>query len=376
MAGHNTWSLILGAGLAFWGLSAWAEILGYQDASGLWHFTDRPTQGAVRIESYGQAEVRDLAAQLAAWRGPTSGSETSGSEQELEPALAVVSVRTPVAEGAGFFCSQDGYILTTRHLVRPVGSDAWQQGQAAIDQAQGGLDELEGQAREWRSRLARIDAQLGRLQASGDERAARAAHLPAEADAESVREKRAQVAQRVQELERLVRERRRQTRSDRVAFDVKSASATLAASVEIRLADQTPLRARVVAVSQAEDLALLKLDGYRTPALRCGAEVSLTPGQAVFALGHPDDSSVGVAPGMVLSASAEELVTSAQLVPGYSGGPMLDGSGRVVGVSALKRVAADEQVYAEGLGIAIPIASARREFRQLRPESASAGGKR
>ena len=367
MAFHTTLGLALCAVLATLCFAARADILGYQDATGLWHFTDRPAEGAVRIEPSGPTRSKDLAAQLTGWRGLTSEMDS-----DPEPALAVVSVRTPIAEGAGFFCSVDGYILTTRHLVRPVGSDAWQQGRAAIDRAQGGIEELQGQAKEWRSRLRRIDAQLSSLGEDDDRSGA-----PDEAtQVERLRESRGQVARRVDELERLLRDGRRRARSDRVAFDVKGASATLAANVEVRLADGTPLRARVVAVAQGEDLALLKLDGYRTPALPCGVDVALAPGQAVFALGHPGEASVGVAPGLVLRASAEEVVTNVQLVPGYSGGPMLDAAGRVVGVSALKRVGADEAVYAEGQGIAIPIASAWREFPQLSPRTDRTGGKR
>jgi len=367
MARYNTWALGLSLLLATPFVPARSDILRYQDADGVWHFTDRPGAGAVPIPQAGPAltKDRDLIAQLADWRGAASGLEA-------DPGLAVVAVRTPLAEGAGFFSSAAGYILTTRHVVRPVGSDVWQQGQAAIDQGQGSLDELEGQLQDWRLRLRRMDAQLSSM---GEDDGPPAAQADG-GDAEGLRGKRSQVARRVAELERLVRETRSRTRSDRIAFDIKGASATLAASLEVRLADQTPLRARVVAVSQAHDLALLKLDGYRTPTLPSSPEIFLTPGQSVFALGYPDDASAGAAPGLVLRVTPEEVVTSVQLVPGYSGGPLLDASGRVVGVSAVKRVGADEGVYAEGQGIAIPIAVALREFPQLRPGAARMATKR
>jgi serine protease Do len=367
MARHDTWGLCLSLLLSVPVAPAGGDILRYQDADGLWQFTDRPREGAVPIPrpESAPAQVRDLAAQLAKWRG-------GGPEPDPDPALAVVSVLTSLAEGAGFFCSPDGYVLTTRHVVRPVGSDVWQHGQEAIDRAKGDLEELEGQLQEWRSRLRRIDAQL----ASIDEDDAAPAVQARGGDVEMLRGRRSQVARRVAELERLARDSRRRTRSDRVTFDIKGASATLAASVEVRLADQTRLRARVVAVSDAYDLALLKLDGYRTPSLSAGPEVELAPGQSVFALGYPDDAAVGAAAGLVLRATPEEVVTSVQLVPGYSGGPLLDASAQVVGVSALKRVGAEDGVYAEGQGIAIPIAVAQREFPQLRLGAARAAARR
>jgi len=357
MARRNIWGLALSLLLAPLVGPARGEILRYQDADGVWHFTDRPGAGAVPIPEAGLAPApdRDLVAQLAQRFGGGSA-----------PDLAMVLVRTSLAQGAGFFCSADGYILTTRHVVRPVGSDVWRADQEAIDQARDGLDGLEGELQEWRSRLRRIDAQVSPV-GEGDE------SLGAQADgsgAEGPRATRTRVAWRVTELERLVREARSRTRSDRLAFDIKGASATLATSVEVTLADQTRLRARVIAVSQARDLALLKLSGYRTPALGVSPEVHLAQGQPVFALGYPDDGSDGAAPGVVLQVTSEEVVTSVQLVPGHSGGPLLDASGRVVGVSAVKRVHADEDVYAQGQGIAIPIAIALREFPQLRAGAA------
>jgi len=197
MARRNIWGLALSLLLAPLVGPARGEILRYQDADGVWHFTDRPGAGAVPIPQAGPAPTkdRDLVAQLADWRGAASGSEP-------EPGLAVVAVRTSLAEGAGFFCSADGYILTTRHVVRPVGSDVWQHGQAAIAQGQGGLDEMEGQLQEWRSRLRRIDAKMSRVdQAEGP------SGVQADgADADSQQGTRAQVARRVTELERLVRD--------------------------------------------------------------------------------------------------------------------------------------------------------------------------
>lgn len=367
MARHNTSGAVLALLLAALFGVARGDILRYQDGDGVWHFTDRPAAGAERIPDAGPAPAphRDLAAQLADWAGTSSGPD-------LEPALAVVAVRTPLAEGAGFFCSPDGYILTTRHVVRPVGSDVWQQGQAAVDGAQTGLDELEGQLREWRSRLRRIDAQVLHV----DQGDAAAGAQGDGGDTEGYQTKRAQVARRVAELDRLVRDTRRRTRSDRMALDIKGASATLASSVEVRLADQTKLRARVVAVSQVHDLALLKTDGYRTPSLPSSPEVLLTPGQAVFALGYPEDAPAGAAPGYVIKVAPAEVVTSVQLVPGYSGGPLLDASARVVGISAVKRVGADEAVYSEGQGVAIPIAVALREFPELHPRPEQAATKR
>lgn len=374
MARRKIWGLALSFILVSLAAPALGQILRYQDAEGLWHFTDRPGGDALPIPETGPAPAPalDLEAQLT--QGQVGGSD---------PDLAVVLIRTALAEGAGFFCTPDGYILTTRHVVRPVGSDAWHKGQATVDQAQGGLEELEGKLREWRSRLARMTApqpvaededRSRKVQAAGADEADGAdpgASVQAKGEVS-----RAEVAQRVAELERLVRDARRQAHSERFTHDIKGASTTLATSVEVVLADQTRMRARVVAVSQGRDLALLKLDGHRTPFLTLGPEVRLATGQSVFAYGYPDDDAQGATSGLVVEVGPQELVTSVQLIPGHSGGPLLDASGLVVGVNAVKRVGGDQGVHARGQGIAIPIALALREFPQLRPGAARPTTKR
>jgi serine protease Do len=368
MARRKIWGLALSFILVSPAPSALGQILRYQDAEGLWHFTDRPGGDALPIPETGPAPAPalDLEARLA--QGQGGGSD---------PDLAVVMIRTTLAEGAGFFCSPDGYILTTRHVVRPVGSDAWRKGQATVDQAQGGLEELEGKLREWRSRLARMTAQQPAAEDEDRSRKVQAAGADGADGADpgaSVQAEggvsRAEVAGRVAELERLVRDARRRAQSERFSHDIKGASTTLVTSVEVVLADQTRMRARVVAVSQGKDLALLKLDGHRTPFLILGPEVRLATGQSVFAYGYPDDDAQGATSGLVVEVSAQELVTSVQLIPGHSGGPLLDASGLVVGVNAVKRVSGAQGVHAQGQGIAIPIALALREFPQIRPRAA------
>ena len=362
MARCKFWGLALSLFLVFLTPSALGQILRYQDADGVWHFTDRPGGDALPISGTGTvpAQARDLEAQLAQRQGGGS-----------DPDLAVVLIRTALTEGAGFFCTPDGYILTTRHVVRPVGSDAWRKGQATVDQAQVGLAELEGKLRAWRLRLARMVApesptETGEGPSQGQaDGSDPGAEIKVEGEVS-----RAEVAGRVAELERLAQDARRRAHAERFAHDIKGASATLATSVEVVLPDQTQVRARVVAVSQGQDLALLKLDGYRTPFLPLGPEVRLVTGQPVFAYGYPDDDAQGATPGLVVEVSPQEVVTNVQLIPGHSGGPLLDVSARVVGVNVLKRVRGDEGVHAQGQGIAIPIALALREFPQIRPRAA------
>ncbi len=113
------------------------------------------------------------------------------------------------------------------------------------------------------------------------------------------------------------------------------------------------IRAKVVAYSQPLDLALLKLDGI-TDALSV-AHVSVAGqariGDRVVAIGHPEQGGLWTLTTGVISAEVDNFngvkgkhvfQTETGLNRGNSGGPLLDGEGRMIGVNtAIARVASD-----------------------------------
>jgi serine protease Do len=124
----------------------------------------------------------------------------------------------------------------------------------------------------------------------------------------------------------------------------------------IEFSDGAAARARVVARDQRRDLAALEFAPSRdlgfapvrdAPALRAG--------ELVVAIGHPD-RLVGVATlGIVHRAESERegrtprwIRADVRLAPGFSGGPLADTTGRVVGVNTMMQ---------GGLALAIPAAA-------------------
>jgi serine protease Do len=113
------------------------------------------------------------------------------------------------------------------------------------------------------------------------------------------------------------------------------------------------VRAKVVAYSQPLDLALLKLDDI-TGALPI-ADVSESGqariGDRVVAIGHPEQGGLWTLTTGVISAEVDNFngvkgkhvfQTETGLNRGNSGGPLLDGEGRMIGVNtAIARVASD-----------------------------------
>jgi serine protease Do len=121
-----------------------------------------------------------------------------------------------------------------------------------------------------------------------------------------------------------------------------------------------------VSLSERQDLALLKLDGYTTPALTASLGKPLSQGQPVYAVGNPLGMADAMTAGVVTRVDADHIVTDTQLLPGNSGGPLIDADGRVVGVNVAKRVQGGESAYTQGFGMAVPIALALQEFTELR----------
>jgi S1-C subfamily serine protease len=117
----------------------------------------------------------------------------------------------------------------------------------------------------------------------------------------------------------------------------------VADTAEVALADGRTLAATVVGRDRISDLALLRLEeAAATPATPTPEEPAV--GELVLALARPTEEGiqaslgvVGVArghyegwPGMALE---EVMRTDATMFAGYSGGPLVDAEGRVVGIN-------------------------------------------
>jgi S1-C subfamily serine protease len=216
-----------------------------------------------------------------------------------------------------------------------------------------------------RERLTRLDTQMQRYRdyLAGPDVEDR---LKTDEEYQELRDHRGKVQKRLSEMERLEREASRRLRTEKVEFEVNSTASTLARDFRIVLKDRTKLRARLVSLSEQQDLALLKLDGYTTPAIEASPGTRLSQGQPVYAVGSPLGMADAMTSGVVTRVDADHILTDTQLLPGNSGGPLIDAAGMVLGVNVAKRVQGGESAYTQGFGMAIPIALALRAFPELR----------
>jgi len=112
-------------------------------------------------------------------------------------------------------------------------------------------------------------------------------------------------------------------------------------------------KAKVIAFSRPLDLALLKLEGTggTLPVVQLGGSSSTRIGDRVVAIGHPEQGGLWTLTTGVISAEVDNFnnvqgkhvfQTETGLNRGNSGGPLLDGDGRMVAVNtAIARVASD-----------------------------------
>jgi S1-C subfamily serine protease len=142
-----------------------------------------------------------------------------------------------------------------------------------------------------------------------------------------------------------------------------------AQQVRVGLADGRQLTGRVLGRDISIDIAVVQVPATNLPVAPLGDSDLLEPGQAAIAIGNPAGFERTVTTGVIsginraLGARLEELIqTDAAINPGNSGGPLLDSSGRVVGINTAVLRGAGNFV---GLGFAVPINLARDIAEQL-----------
>jgi len=331
---------------------ALGEVFKYQDADGNWHFSDRPPPGTRMPQpstaAAGQpAATRDLAERLAARFG--------GGTPVQQATLATVAIKAQSGEGAGFFIRDDGFILTNRHVVRPT-MEPGDEEQRLFNEMERRLRTMETELAARRKRADGAASQLAELKRQGQGGSAQSHALAREV---------AYFKSAAVELAAEVDEGQRMLNKAKLDKSVKNSSAMVQNTFTIVLKDGEQLTARLIGVSEAHDLALLKLDGYRTPALPVAVQRFPGQGDAVYAIGNPLGVSDSVTSGRVTRLGSKQILTDVQLLPGNSGGPLVNEAGEVIAVNFAKLTQGGDANY-QGFGMAIPIAIARDAFPELR----------
>jgi S1-C subfamily serine protease len=128
-------------------------------------------------------------------------------------------------------------------------------------------------------------------------------------------------------------------------------------TVEVSLENGKSHEAQVIGRDPYTDIALLKIEAKTLKPIELGDSQNLKPGQFVLALANPFDRQVSVTQGIVTAVHGairtmggitieDTIVTDARLNPGYSGGPLIDVYGKMIGLNT---------AFVWNRGIAVPI---------------------
>lgn len=146
--------------------------------------------------------------------------------------------------------------------------------------------------------------------------------------------------------------------------------------VYVQFADRNQVPAEIVGFDPNADVALLRVQrgGLTLRPLRLGSARSVKVGAPVAAIGSPYGEPQSLSTGIISGVDrtidsltgftiSGAIQTDAAINRGNSGGPLVDGRGRVLGVNSQIRSTSGG---GEGVGYAVPVDTVRRSLNQLR----------
>ena len=147
---------------------------------------------------------------------------------------------------------------------------------------------------------------------------------------------------------------------------VTNAHVAVQGNLKVSLPCRTDLPARVLAMDEEQDIAILDVDAEDLPTIELGDSRNLAAGQWVMALGHPMGVQGAVSRGVVIGVGPDLpeapgkgrdwIVASLRLRPGHSGGPLVDARGRLVGINTIMAGA--------NVGLAVPVHAAKKFLKE------------
>lgn len=144
-----------------------------------------------------------------------------------------------------------------------------------------------------------------------------------------------------------------------------------ATEIEVALADGRTLEATIVGSDPETDLAVLKVNAGKLPAITLGYSDQMRVGDVVLAIGNPFGVGQTVTQGIISALGRNHLgintfenfiQTDASINPGNSGGALIDTEGNLIGINSA--------IYSKsggsmGIGFAIPVNLAKQVVEQI-----------
>jgi S1-C subfamily serine protease len=151
-----------------------------------------------------------------------------------------------------------------------------------------------------------------------------------------------------------------------------------ATHVSVQFADKQRVAAKVLGKDPSTDLALLKVDpsGLTLSPLSLGSSKSVQVGDPAIAIGNPFGLERTLTTGVISAVHRviqapnkfqidDALQTDAPINPGNSGGPLIDATGKVIGINSQIATSGNGSNTNIGIGFAVPIDTAKQIIPQL-----------
>jgi len=141
--------------------------------------------------------------------------------------------------------------------------------------------------------------------------------------------------------------------------------------IAVVIPGREPVDARVVGTDPETDLAVLKVQAAKLPAITFGSPERLQVGDVVLAIGNPFGVGQTVTQGIVsatgrtrlgISTFENFIQTDAAINPGNSGGALVDVNGNLVGINTAIFSKTEGSV---GIGFAVPVSLAKQVMEQI-----------
>jgi S1-C subfamily serine protease len=152
-----------------------------------------------------------------------------------------------------------------------------------------------------------------------------------------------------------------------------------ASKVTVQFEDKQSVAAKVLGKDESTDLALLQVDpqGLRLAPLALGSSKGVQVGDPAIAIGNPFGLERTLTTGVISAVQRtiqapnsfeidDVLQTDAPINPGNSGGPLIDASGKVIGINSQIATGGSGSNGSVGIGFAVPIDTAKKIIPDLK----------
>jgi S1-C subfamily serine protease len=152
-----------------------------------------------------------------------------------------------------------------------------------------------------------------------------------------------------------------------------------ATKVTVQFQNKESVDAKVLGKDESTDLALLKVDpaGFKLTPLTLGSSKGVQVGDPAIAIGNPFGLERTLTTGVISAVQRtiqapnnfqidDVLQTDAPINPGNSGGPLIDATGKVIGINSQIATGGNGSQGSVGIGFAVPIDTAKQIIPDLR----------